>query len=348
VLLPWNLGGWVLTPELAARETWYGSRLLPVGPIGQPFDQSINRRAIQGMFEIRPPAIDRVFNGTLLGHKIKHVIEPRVLYQYTNGVDNFANILRFDGRDILSNTNELEYAVVNRLYAKRAGCEKDGNQKDASVSTSDCAAREIVSWELAQKYFFDPNFGGALVVGRPNVFTTTEELTGITFLTAPRRFSPIVSRLRMRAPKTDVEWNLDYDTVNTRINSSMALVDYKFLGAFHIGGGHAYLQTPVEIVSGVNTLPVPSKFNQFRVLAAYGNPSKPGFSLGGSIGYDIVQSSVQYSAIQSSYNWDCCGVTFEYRRFALGSIRNENQFRFALSLLNVGTFGTLRRQERLF
>jgi hypothetical protein len=29
-------------------------------------------------------------------------------------------------------------------------------------------------------------------------------------------------------------------------------------------------------------------------------------------------------------------------------VRNENQFRFALSLSNVGTFGTLRKQERLF
>ena len=41
-------------------------------------------------------------------------------------------------------------------------------------------------------------------------------------------------------------------------------------------------------------------------------------------------------------------MSVEYRRFALGSVRNENQFRFALTLANVGTFGTLRKQERLF
>ena len=51
--------------------------------------------------------------------------------------------------------------------------------------------------------------------------------------------------------------------------------------------------------------------------------------------------------MQGTYNWDCCGFTVEYRRFNLG-IRNENQYRFALFLANVGTFGNLRKQERLY
>ena len=69
--------------------------------------------------EIRPPALDRVYDREFLGRKWKHVIEPRVIYRYVTGVDNFSRILRFDERDILSNTSEVEYAVVNRLYAKR-------------------------------------------------------------------------------------------------------------------------------------------------------------------------------------------------------------------------------------
>ena len=42
--------------------------------------------------------------------------------------------------------------------------------------------REIITWELAQKYFLDPTFGGALVPGQSNVFTTTADFTGIAFL----------------------------------------------------------------------------------------------------------------------------------------------------------------------
>jgi len=64
--------------------------------------------------------------------------------------------------------------------------------------------------------------------------------------------------------------------------------------------------------------------------------------------YDVRAAFMQFAAFQASYNNDCCGISFEYRRFALGPTRNENQFRMAFSLANVGTFGTLKKQERLF
>jgi LPS-assembly protein len=38
----------------------------------------------------------------------------------------------------------------------------------------------------------------------------------------------------------------------------------------------------------------------------------------------------------------------EFRRFALGSVRNENQYRFTFALANLGSLGNLRRAERLF
>ena len=41
------------------------------------------------------------------------------VYRYVTGINNFDRILRFDARDIMSDTNEVEYALVNRLYTKR-------------------------------------------------------------------------------------------------------------------------------------------------------------------------------------------------------------------------------------
>jgi len=208
-------------------------------------------------------------------------------------------------------------------------------------------AREVVTWELAQKYFFNETFGGALVPGRRNVFTTTEELTGIAFLTDYRHFSPIVSRLRVRtARNTDIEWHLDYDPKVGRIAASTALVS-QHIGDWFVGGSHAFLQAPGETLVS-NQIIAPTEFKQFRWLVGYGNPNKRGVSAAANIGFDVSSGFLQYSAAQTSYNWDCCGFSFEYRRLALGSVRNENQFRFALSLTNLGTFGTLRRQERLF
>jgi LPS-assembly protein len=91
-----------------------------------------------------------------------------------------------------------------------------------------------------------------------------------------------------------------------------------------------------------------SDFHQFRVLFGYGQLNKRGLSAATSIGFDANLNSLQYASAQASYTWDCCGLNVEYRRFALGSVRNENQYRFSFSLANIGTFGNLRRQERLY
>lgn len=344
--LPLHWHDWNLRPEIALRDTWYGSQLISGEGGVRPGETPINRRAFQAAVELRPPALGRIFDRTILSNKIKHVIEPRVIYRYTNGVENFSKILRFDERDILSNTNEVEYGIVNRLYSKHVGSECAN--ASAGQESDRCSAQEIVSWELAQKYFLDPKFGGALITGQRNVFTTTEELTGIAFASQPRSFSPLVSRLRMRAQNTDVEWQLDYDTNHTRINSSTTLLEHRF-GNFHVGGGHAFLSN-ADLTSqpAANQKAALLNFDQFRILTSYGNPGKSGLSAGVTIGFDANRGFLQYSAAQTTYNWDCCGITVEYRRFALGSLRNENQFRFALSLSNVGTFGTLRKQERLF
>jgi LPS-assembly protein len=52
-------------------------------------------------------------------------------------------------------------------------------------------------------------------------------------------------------------------------------------------------------------------------------------------------------AAQATYNTDCCGFSFQWRRFAFGTL-NDDQFRLAFTVANVGSFGTLKKQERLF
>jgi LPS-assembly protein len=89
-------------------------------------------------------------------------------------------------------------------------------------------------------------------------------------------------------------------------------------------------------------------FNQFRVLLGYGYPNKRGFSAAASVGVDANLDSLQYTSLQATYNWDCCGFNMEYQRFALGTVPNENQFRFTFSLSNIGAFGNLRRDTRLY
>jgi LPS-assembly protein len=368
--LPLKFDGWSVRPELALRDTYYTQRLMP-SPTqsGEAVSTPINRKALENSVEVRPPALDRVFNGEWLGRKWKHVIEPRAVYRYVTGVNNIDHILRFDERDILTNTNEVEYSMVNRLYAKRTApkkvCgepgmpllfvggaappthvpwERQEQLKDGPCNTGQ-QVQEVVTWELSQKYFADPTFGGAFQPGSSNIFESTVELTGISFLTQPRHLSPLISRLRFdTGSRTDVEWDLDYDFRLGRINTSTAFVNYH-VGLFTIGGGDAYLQVPAQTLG---TIFLPQKFNQFRLLLGYGHTNKTGFSAAANVGFDQNLGFLQYAAAQTTYNWDCCGVNVEFRRFALGSVRNENQYRFTFALANLGSLGNLRRAERLF
>jgi len=374
--LPLHLDGWSFRPEISARDTIYTQQLIPSTSIalidvGTVRSKTINRKSLEARLELRPPALDRIFDHEFLGRKWKHVIEPRINYTYLTGVENFSHILRFDDRDILSDTNEVEYALVNRLYAKRTSsqpekCTPEGMptliiggapapnripwERSPSATARPCQegpeTREVLTWELAQKYFIDPTLGGALVPGRRNVFESTVDLTGIAFLTDERRLSPLVSRLRLSLnTHSDLEWDADYDFRAGRVNTSTVLFNHHF-GMFTIGAGNALLHTPGEI-STSSTTPLTQKFNQFRSVLGYGNPNKRGFSGAVNLGFDARLNQLQYGSAQLAYNWDCCGLNVEYRRFAL-AVRNENQYRFTFSLANVGAFGNLRRSERLF
>ena len=381
ISLPLQFHGWSLRPALTLRETYYSQRLVDGLAVNDP----TNRQALETSVEVRPPVLEKIFDKEFLGKKWKHVIEPRVVYRYLTGVNDFANVLRFDERDILSDTHEVEYGFVTRLYSKRVSAStRDCDalmtgiavgaaapeqtvpwQRVTTLDSQPCnpgpETKEVVTWEVAQKYFLDPTFGGALVTGQRNVFTTTEELTGIAFATEPRHLSPLVSRFRAATSShTDTEWDLDYDFQLSRINASTLLVNYN-LGPFTVGGGDAFLQIPQSTTttnppsegtcspSPSNTTTAPTcKFQQFRVALGYGGLARRGFSAATGFGFDTETRQLQFATAETTYNWDCCGLTVEYRRYAIANVRNENLFRFTFSLANIGSFGNLRRQERLY
>ena len=407
--LPLRFHGWSLRPEIGVRDTFYtqqiaGGTRLPCKPLCQvgqnptplPYvatDNPINREAVEGSAELRPPTLEKVFEKKVFGNQLKHVFEPSVVYRRVTGVDNFSSIPRFDWRDVLSNTNEVEYGFVNRLYAKKVDVGKEtcapptlvpaampggmtpqgqvspeselperptavpeqgntatesGEKKSSenkSGSTTPCAPpapKELLSWELAQKYFLDPSFGGALVTGRPNVFASTVDFDAIEFLTSQRHLSPLISRLRVQPNALDVAWDSDYDFKTHRINYNAVTIGYH-IGQLGFGGGDTYL-----VVPGVINVNIPDVFHQARALITYGSPVKRGLSGASMMGFDIHSGFLQYMAVQSTYNWDCCGFTIDFRRFVLGALRNENQYRFTFNVANIGSFGNLTRRYRLY
>lgn len=372
ISLPVLFHGWSIRPDLTLHETYYTQRLLPgTGDDAvQSVGHDIDRHAIETAVELRPPTLERTFQKEFLHRKWKHVIEPHAEYRFVTGVNNFANILKFDERDILTDTHEVEYGFVTRLYAKRtSGKNEDctnlmtnltvGGATPESVTpwqhvnplaNKPCQegpqVREVVRWELAQKYFLDPTFGGALIPDERNVFSTTVDLTGIAFITEPRHLSPVVSRLRVEtSSRTDAEWDMDYDFQNNRFNANTVLLNYH-VGQITMGAGDAFLQIPQNVATTGST--EPARFNQFRAALGYGAATKRGFSGASSFGYDAEVHKLQFVSTQATYNWDCCGMTLEYRSYTIANVRNENLFRFTFTLANIASFGSLRHQESLY
>jgi LPS-assembly protein len=363
--LPLSADGWRFRPSIGVRETIYSrSRVVPYTP-GIPVEsgQAVNRADVELGFEARAPVVERTFDSKLVeklfGSEVRHTIEPEVTYRYVSGVGtDFLKVLRFDDVDVVSNTNELEYGTTQRLFVRRQQTKPcktqdadtqqygDADMTGDTVSTG-CGGRELISWRLTQKYFFDNSFGGAVINGRRNIFDTTLALSGVAFLTEPREISPLISRLRMHpSDKLDAEWDFDLDTGAKKFTSNNVLVDLHEGNTF-AGLSYARLNAPGRFYTeGVSSSV--SNFSQLRVLLGYGAPTKSGLSVAANAGLDLRLSSLQYAALQFSYNWDCCGFSVEYRKYELGSVRNESVERFNFTLVNIGTAGNLRKAERLF
>jgi LPS-assembly protein len=440
LVLPLAFGGWHMLSFVAAEETLYSrSRKEPYGPNATPVELTtpINRGSFEMNVDIRPPVLERTFEVParwrwLLGSEVRHTIEPRVNYKNVHGVDNFLGILRFDDLDLLTDTDELQYSLLQHLYFRprpkkvpppRPGCavkvepplaadaakdkgreEAEARAQTAAQNADDLLAiaeseqqptldangipnagakapdmptrtharrkdpcaqpaelahqQEWFSWELSQKHFFAENFGGAVINARRNIFETTLDFSGIAFLTEARGTSPLKSRVRFRTSShTDVSWDFDYDTGAKKFTSSNTFLDFhegKLFGGFSYARLDAPGRNYTEVIStttnqatGVVGSAV-ADFSQARFLIGYGQPTKGGISAAGGAGIDLKAGSVQYITLQASYNWNCCGLSLEYRKYDLGTVRNEGTYSFNFTLANIGTAGNLRRAQSLF
>src|SRR5207302_937334 len=176
--------------QIGVRETYYSqTRRNAATGSGDAY----NRFVLDYTSRLTAPQVERDF-GTW-----RHVVEPSVDYRYVKGADRFRDTIVVDDADLLTNTNEIEYGVTNRIFT----------------------TRELFSWRIAQEYYFDPTFGGAIRQGARNAFASLLDLTGFTFAEGSRRFSPIVSKMRLStSPSTSTDLQVDYDTERHRFESA--------------------------------------------------------------------------------------------------------------------------------
>lgn len=472
-----TVAGLAITPSLTLRETFYNSSLDPNVPAFDPeqftldssdprlnparvefrpglklFDrnridpislQNISRLYIEGAVEIRPPGLEKTYTNQDGTPKFKHLIEPYITYRVIRGIgDEFNKIIRFDDRDAVANTNEFEYALVNRFFTRRSPSDltrrrsmvprvpqemkpvnpdtrdkgdrdkepsrkpadkvqppvterpvepadtkvntdqkqaprsqsqlesgekaelnpKDrlrgqaqepkkraGDEKEQSgeIDGADATpqAYEALTVKVAQKYFFDRNFGGALIEGRRNQFYPINTLSGFTFGGRAREFSPVNLAVRYRplsAVYADLRMDVSRDDGVRNVTLGAGIGTDKLTVS-----AHYYLSRQIKVeANGFEAGTFPG--DQISTTVQWGNNFR-GLYGGSRVSYDftnrfISDSQVSRGRLMNSrsyvgYAWDCCGVQFNYNTFKAG-LRNESAWSVTFNLAGLGSYGT--------
>ena len=348
ISMPIVAGGWSIVPAGALRATFYSGSQAPDltgvnGGIPNVSHDPLHRTYGEASIDIRPPALERDFTLARSNRTLRHVIEPELTWRFVGGIGSAPrNVLTVDTTDTATDTDEVGFSLTQRFYL-RPTAEKSC---DPLAGETPCASRprEWASWQIAQKYFLNANFGGALIPGRRNVFDSTLDLSGVAFLTDPRNLSPITSRLRFEAiDNLRIQWDLDYDPKAGRFGSNNIYAGYSWSNAT-VGISRALLNAVDEQGSAASLI----QSQQLDPFIEIGKQNRAGFNLAAHGGYDFVHGAVQYAGVQAVYNWNCCGLTVGYRRFALGSLRDETQYLYSFTLANFGSVGDIRRSNTVF
>ena len=318
--------GFSLYPSVSFEATDYGSRYSSNTPTAATIaSANLFRADTDFVLDFRLPSLERTYSPVQwlhLGNKIKHVIEAEAQYEYLTGVNQFQKIIQFDGTDILADTNQVTFGLTNRIYKK----DKTGD------------VREVITWRVRQARYFNSTFGGSIIPGQLNVNLAQEEITPYTFLDGPRSYSPIVSSLTINPYAFfGIDYRADWDPLHKKFLDHSVTASARYSKYFFAVGD-----------TDINTNPplLPAT-DQIVIGGGYGNSLRRGFNAAGYVFYDIRLTRVTFSLYQVSYNSDCCGFSLEVRRIN-NIIRDDNQYLFSFVVANIGSVGSLPKQQRIF
>ena len=352
VILPLHTKYFNFTASAAARLTYYSNsfdnRLRVVS-------DDLLRRYGEFKFDIRPVALARNYYGKNDAFRFRHVIEPYVTYRLVKGVDNFNRIIRFDYVDTATNTNEIEFGLINRVYTRKysqavtAEAQQRLKEHPDDKNALSVQPYEVFSLAVRGKYFFDERFGGALIPGRRNQIEPITALTFYTFGGLPRRWSPLNIDATYRPQKTVfANARLDYGFQGDGLRAVSSSFGYtkpslKIFQTF-------YYTRAVSIVPSLGESPLAQREagtlrgSQWSPSVFIGNRDSGPFG-GASFFFDFEnrrtfsQSPMVSSLGTLGYAYDCCLIALQYYSYNIG-VRKENRFVFSFRLNGIGSFGT--------
>lgn len=352
--LPINTKYVNFTATAGGRVTYYSNSF---NDMRQVVGRDVIRKYGEFQFDIRPVALAKNFYGKDDVFKFRHVIEPFVTYRFLKGINNFQKIIRIDELDTLTDTNEIEFGVTNRIYTRRYSeavsdeAQKLLREKDADDKKPlSVQPYEIFNLTVRGKYFFDKTFGGALIPGQRNQIEPITAVSFYTFGGVPRRFSPLNIDATYRPQRTIVvNARMDIGTHGEGVRSASATIGYqrslvKFFQTFYYTRGVDLIPSLQIYANAAGKEPGTLRGSQWSPSIFVGNRDKGPYG-GTSLFFDFEnRRASQLSPLISSlytvgYAYDCCSLAVQFYTFNVG-VRNENRLVFSFRLNGIGSFGT--------
>jgi LPS-assembly protein len=305
VSFPWKGLSWLsVTADVGGRWTGYTDSTddLQTHFLGSSATRAYGEAGVS----IVGPSFSRIYDVDIgpFG-KFKHVIEPRIDYQYVSNVDDPARLPVFDDIDTAFGMNQVRYAIVNRLLARSAD-PKAGNSS------------EIASLEIAQTYAFEPaqTTFGTVASGNPSF----------------RNAGPVEANLRF-SPGGVISFDgrLTYDTKADQLTSSTIAASFGWKSNFF---NATWFSSRPVLTASLPPGSISPNTDQLRFAAGF-DVSKP-FRIDTEINYDVQQGIVQEDRSLLTYRGSCYTMFLEFRQLRLPGNR-RNDVRFVVNLKDIGT-----------
>lgn len=352
--LPLNFKYVNFTASAGGRVTYYSNSF---NDMRQVVGRDVIRKYGEFQFDIRPVALAKNFYGKNDAFKFRHVIEPFITYRFVKGVNNFHKIIRIDELDTITDTNEIEFGITNRIYTRRyAEAVTDEAQQLLRETAADQKKPlseqpyEIFDLTVRGKYFFDKSFGGALIAGRRNQIEPITAVSFYTFGGVPRRFSPLNIDATYRPTRTIyLNTRMDVGVQGDGVRAASATIGYdtsllKLFQTFYYTRA-VELAPSLQLYANSNGRePGTLRGSQWSPSIFVGDRDK-GLYGGTSLFFDFEnRRAAQLSPLISSlytvgYAYDCCSMAVQFYTFNVG-VRNENRLVFSFRLNGIGSFGT--------
>jgi LPS-assembly protein len=313
---PFRLSFLEFNPAVGVRLTRWGLSLPAPGEAPGLVAEPLSRRMAEARVEIRGPTFSRVFDtpGNFYSDRFKHVIGPEVTWRYVTPVENFDQIPKYDGTDYYVGTNQIEYALVQRLYAKRAG------------RTGKLEAWEFLTWRLFQTYYVQINENQD--VYDPN-FSSSAYAPG----NLPDHNSPIQSRLRFRPTRELTgDFGFEYDVNFRQMRRYSGAVTTTFpRSAVRVGWSQSRRLDVDPAKSEVRNNVIQGS-GRIELL-----PKR--LTVDASIYRDILNKITYQWTARVRYDVQCCGVQVERVNYNYNREKPEVVWRFSIELANIGSIG---------